>query len=663
MEDFVQFSIWTRYVMSVYWAITTLSTVGYGDLHPVNKYEMLFDIFYMLFNLGLTSYLIGNMTNLVVHGSTRTRKYRDTIQAASSFAQRHQLPLRLQEQMLAHICLKYRTDSEGLQQQEILDSLPKAIRSSISLHLFYGLVDKVYLFRGVSNDLLFQLVSEMKAEFFSPNEDVILQNEAPTDFYIIVNGSVDLLQTVNGTELSVGQAKKGDICGEIGVLCYRPQLFTVRTKRLCKLLRINRTTFLNIVQASVGDGNIVMNNLLQHLKEQQSEFGESLAEIERMIGRGKLDVPLSLCFAARRGDDILMQRLLKEGLDPNESEDSGRTALHIAASNGSVKCVRLLLDYGADPDCRDQEGSIPLWEAMQGGHGGVVKLLQDYGANIRVGDVGQYACMAAQQNNLDLLKKIVRYGGDVTLPAVATTYLPQGELVLPKFNGRTALHVAVSEGNLEIVKYLLDQGADINKPDIEGWTPQKLAEQQAHEEITTLFESKLGPGYKTQSTVPIPEEINHSNRIRFLGRFTSEPTLPHLSKENSGLLFKEGSVGSGMRLRRKANSFRNSLFGVMSAAQSGLSDPFLAVNQKSFPRAGIDDQDKPARVIMSFPSKEGETVKKVVALPKSFEELKEVAAKKFGFTPSRVETPCGAEIESIELIRDGDHLVLIKGLD
>lgn len=663
MEDFVQFSVWTRYVMSVYWAITTLSTVGYGDLHPVNKYEMLFDIFYMLFNLGLTSYLIGNMTNLVVHGSTRTRKYRDTIQAASSFAQRHQLPLRLQEQMLAHICLKYRTDSEGLQQQEILDSLPKAIRSSISLHLFYGLVDKVYLFRGVSNDLLFQLVSEMKAEFFSPNEDVILQNEAPTDFYIIVNGSVDLLQTVNGTEQSVGQAKKGDICGEIGVLCYRPQLFTVRTKRLCQLLRINRTTFLNIVQASVGDGNIVMNNLLQHLKEQQSEFGESLAEIERMIGRGKLDVPLSLCFAARRGDDILMQRLLKEGLDPNESEDSGRTALHIAASNGSVKCVRLLLDYGADPDCRDQEGSIPLWEAMQGGHGGVVKLLQDYGANIRVGDVGQYACMAAQQNNLDLLKKIVRYGGDVTLPAVATTYLPQGELVLPKFNGRTALHVAVSEGNLEIVKYLLDQGADINKPDIEGWTPQKLAEQQAHEEITTLFESKLGPGYKTQSAVPIPEEINHNNRVRFLGRFTSEPTLPHLSKENSGLLFKEGFVGSGMRLRRKANSFRNSLFGVMSAAQSGLSDPFPAVNRKSFPRAGIDDQDKPARVIMSFPSKEGVTVKKVVALPKSFEELKEVAAKKFGFTPSRVETPCGAEIESIDLIRDGDHLVLIKGLD
>jgi CRP-like cAMP-binding protein len=61
----------------------------------------------------------------------------------------------------------------------------------------------------------------------------------------------------------VGEAKTGELCGEIGVLCYKPQHFTVRTKRLSQLLRLNRTTFLNIVQANVGDGTIIMNNLLQ----------------------------------------------------------------------------------------------------------------------------------------------------------------------------------------------------------------------------------------------------------------------------------------------------------------------------------------------------------------------------------------------------------------
>ncbi|KAG6538720.1 hypothetical protein ZIOFF_003848 [Zingiber officinale] len=86
-------------------------------------------------------------------------------------------------------CGSAMTDSEGLQQQETLDALPKAIRSSITHYLFYSLVQSVYLFHGVSNDLLFQLVSEMKAEYYPPREDVILQNEAPTDFYILVIGT------------------------------------------------------------------------------------------------------------------------------------------------------------------------------------------------------------------------------------------------------------------------------------------------------------------------------------------------------------------------------------------------------------------------------------------------------------------------------------------
>lgn len=52
-----------------------MTTVGYGDLHAVNTLEMIFIIFYMLFNLGLTAYLIGNMTNLVVEGTRRTMEF------------------------------------------------------------------------------------------------------------------------------------------------------------------------------------------------------------------------------------------------------------------------------------------------------------------------------------------------------------------------------------------------------------------------------------------------------------------------------------------------------------------------------------------------------------------------------------------------------------
>ncbi|KAJ9548610.1 hypothetical protein OSB04_021153 [Centaurea solstitialis] len=654
-EGFKDQSLGSRYVTSMYWSITTLSTVGYGDLHAQNRREMIFVICYMLFNLGLTSYLIGNMTNLVVHGTSKTRQFRDSIQAASSFAHRNQLPPRLQDQMLEHLSLKYRTIYEGLQQQETLDSLPKAIRSSISHFLFYGLLDKAYLFQGVSKDLLFQLVSEMKAEYFPPKEDVILENEAPTDFYILVNGGMteiiviiyrsirsfdnfdqELLVSKGGVE-QASEAGPGDLCGEIGVLCYKPQLFTVRTKKLSQLLRLNRTTFMNIVQANVGDGTVIMNNLLQHLKEVDNPIMQQvLVETENMLARGRMDLPLSLCFATLREDDMLLHKLLKRGLDPNESDNNGRTALHIAASKGNENCVLLLMDYGADPNCKDSDGIVPLWEAIIGNHERVIGLLAENGATLSTADVGKLSCIAAEQNNLDWLKKIIRHGGDINRA---------------REDGMTALHLAVCDGNTDLVKFLLDQGANVDQQDHHGWSPRDLADQQGHEDIKTLFQSVHLPQLMTKPDHSSPSLKERKPRlslsVKFLGRFKSEPVMPRSTQQDPD----EGSWGRS-RPRRRGDNFHNSLFGIMSNVREGDNSIDLVM-------IGVGVRENSGRVVVSCPEK-GDVAGKLVVLPKSFEELLEVGVKKYGFVASRVVNKEGAEVDGIEVVRDGDHLVFVS---
>jgi len=65
----------------------------------------------------------------------------------------------------------------------------------------------------------------------------------------------------------------------------------------------------------------------------------------------------------------------------------------------------------------------------------------------------------------------------------------------------------------------------------------------------------------------------------------------------------------------------------------------------------------PIRVMLSCQEK-SEHPKRLVFLPKSLQELLDVGAKKFDFSPTKILTEDGAEVEDINLIREGDHLIL-----
>ncbi|XP_039120071.1 potassium channel KAT3-like [Dioscorea cayenensis subsp. rotundata] len=362
MPNFREASLWIRYVTAMYWSITTLTTTGYGDLHAENAREMLFDVFYMLFNLGLTAYLIGNMTNLVVHGTSRTRNFRDTIQAASEFVARNQLPKAIENQILSHICLRFKT--EELKQQETLNGLPKGIRSSIAHYLFFPLVQEAYLFQGISYDFIFQLVTEMQAEYFPPKVDIILQNEAPTDIYILVSGAVDLIAYVDGNEQVCGRAIAGEVFGDIGVLCYRPQPFTVRTTELSQILRLSRTTLMNIMRDNIEDGTIVMDNFFKKLKLNGSSYtAEQHMDLRIFLTdwiegrRERWESPptgyrlrMHNANTGKQGDN------LGNEADPSSTNIDGTRALNADTQNGYFEMLDLLVNKEASMEKQNSIG-------------------------------------------------------------------------------------------------------------------------------------------------------------------------------------------------------------------------------------------------------------------------------------------------------------------
>eukprot|EP01018_Ginkgo_biloba_P000273 Gb_37804 [translate_table: standard] len=349
--DLIADSLSSHYVASIYWSITTLTTVGYGDLHPENTQEMLFDIFYMMFNLALNAYLFGNMTNLTVEDSSRTRRFRNMINAASNFAARNHLPENVRNQIVDYISLKFRT--EGFQQQRLMDNLPKGIHLSIAQYLFLPVADKVYLFQGVSYSFLLQL---------------------------------ELIFCREGCEQKHEKTEIGDIFGEVGVLCNRPHPFRATTRKLSQLLCLSCDSFMRTLESNVEDRRIVMSNLSQKLNEWRE-----LSYLDRSVNGTVLDATLSLPYVAFKGNAKLMEYLLKTRRDPNEPDYNGRTALHIAAAKGHTHCVKTLLEYGANVNSRNLDGSVPLWEAILGKNNFIAKLLWENGARLGgSGDVGNF---------------------------------------------------------------------------------------------------------------------------------------------------------------------------------------------------------------------------------------------------------------------------------
>lgn len=78
-------SIGSKYVTALYWSLTTLTTVGYGDIHPVNDTERMYGIFMFVVGAVVYASIFANVTSLLGKFDEAKNKFTDSVSSVGEF--------------------------------------------------------------------------------------------------------------------------------------------------------------------------------------------------------------------------------------------------------------------------------------------------------------------------------------------------------------------------------------------------------------------------------------------------------------------------------------------------------------------------------------------------------------------------------------------------
>ena len=111
----------------------------------------------------------------------------------------------------------------------------------------------------------------------------------------------------------------------------------------------------------------------------------------------------NIARAAAQNDVGKVRSLILNGNSPNDTDESGRTGLHVAATNGQLQIAAILIKAGATINQRDNIGETPLHHAAERNNTEMLKLLLDVGAQVETQDKnGMTALMFAERAGTEL---------------------------------------------------------------------------------------------------------------------------------------------------------------------------------------------------------------------------------------------------------------------
>ncbi|MFO7029822.1 cyclic nucleotide-binding protein [Limnospira fusiformis CCALA 023] len=231
----------TQYMKSLYWSITTLTTVGYGDITPTSNLEIAFTLVVMILGVSMYAFIIGNVASVVSSLDASQARFREQLDQVQSYMRDRKIPAFLQAQVRDYYQYLWECNRDTSFDRDFLDEIPNSLKTKIYLYLYQELLEKVPLFKNADPACIEALVVKLKPRILPPNDYIIREEQLGHEMYFIQRGEVQAFSEKTGKVYRIMSA--GSFFGEIALVYSTRRTASVKTLSYCELFVLLKEDF------------------------------------------------------------------------------------------------------------------------------------------------------------------------------------------------------------------------------------------------------------------------------------------------------------------------------------------------------------------------------------------------------------------------------------
>eukprot|EP00750_Incisomonas_marina_P017131 INCI19887.1.p1 GENE.INCI19887.1~~INCI19887.1.p1 ORF type:complete len:801 (-),score=137.43 INCI19887.1:297-2699(-) len=336
------------YVTALYWAVATLTTVGFGDVVPVNTAERVVAIVAMLVSAAYYGYLIASMASGVSAWDADAARTNERMEQLVAYTKAKRFPHKLRTK-IKNYYQEYYKEKATVNELEVLRGLSVGLRREVTDFMLDDakgeLLSNMLLFKQLDRTVLAKLLLALTPQHFSAGDKIMEAGRAERSLFILLSGDVQI-DTPFFERRPTTSLKVGSSFGEMQFLGLRPTgVLTLTAKSACKLWAISRKDFFEMLDET----DDTLSRIVSTAMAIYQQYFDAFADDPEL----KIDSRLSKYIAEVARFDVV---------EENRFFDAEQRVAAAAEDEGDAGAVHAVTQFSSSPT---QENRKSLRQAQE----------------------------------------------------------------------------------------------------------------------------------------------------------------------------------------------------------------------------------------------------------------------------------------------------------